>query len=125
TLNNSGSGQAAAINQDGSINTSSKPVKAGNVISLYLTGAGQTNPPGADGSVGTGPSAGPVLPVTATVRGANATVPYAGRAQGLVAGAIQVNVVVPAGTTVGAAVPVVVSVGGNNSQPGVTISVSN
>ena len=125
TLNNSGSGQAAAINQSGSVNGASNPVPAGNVISLYLTGAGQTNPPGADGRPGTGTSAGPVLPVTATVGATDATVQYSGSAQGLVDGVVQVNVVVPAGTTAGAAVPVVLKVGSNSTQANVTIAVSN
>jgi uncharacterized protein (TIGR03437 family) len=125
TLNNSGTGQAAAVNQTGQINGAAAPVKAGQVISLYLTGAGQTNPPGADGRPGTGTSAGPVLPVTATVGGTTATVQYAGSAQGLVDGVVQVNVVVPAGTTAGGAVPVVVRVGTSNTQSGVTIAVSN
>jgi uncharacterized protein (TIGR03437 family) len=125
TLNNSGSGQAAAINQNGSVNGAAAPVKAGDVISLYLTGAGQTNPPGSDGLPGTGISAGPVLPVTAAVGGRTATVQYSGSAINLVAGVIQVNVVVPAGTTAGAAVPVTVQVGSNNTQPNVTIAVSN
>jgi uncharacterized protein (TIGR03437 family) len=66
-----------------------------------------------------------VLPVTATVGGATATVQYAGSAQGLVDGVVQVNVVVPAGTAAGAAIPVVVRVGSSDSQPGVTIAVSN
>ncbi len=125
TLDNSGTGQAAAVNQDGSINGAAKPVKAGDVISLYVTGAGQTNPPGADGQPGTGPTGGPILQVTATVGGASATVQYAGNALGLVAGVIQVNVVVPAGTAAGAAVPVSVQVGTNSTQPNVTIAVSN
>ena len=125
TLNSSGSGQAAAVNQDGSVNGAASPVKVGSVISLYLTGAGQTNPAGADGLPGTGPSGGPVLPVTASINGRTATVQYAGSAQGLVAGVVQVNVVVPAGTSAGAAVPVSVQVGSNNTQPNVTIAVSN
>jgi uncharacterized protein (TIGR03437 family) len=125
TLNNSGSGQAAAVNQSGSVNGAASPVKILDVISLYLTGAGQTNPPGADGLPGTGTSAGPVLPVTASIGGRTATVQYAGSAVGLVAGVIQVNVVVPAGVTAGAAVPLTVQVGSNSTQPNVTIAVSN
>jgi trimeric autotransporter adhesin len=125
TLNNSGTGLAAAVNQDGSINGPSTPVKIGNAISLYLTGAGQTNPAGADGQPGSGPSAGPILPVTATIGGKTATVQYAGGALGLVAGVVQVNVIVPAGVTAGSAVPVTLQVGTNNTQPGVTIAVTN
>ena len=100
-------------------------MKVGSAISLYLTGAGQTNPGGADGKPGTGPSAGPVLPVTATIGGKTATVQYAGSAQALVDGVVQVNVIVPAGVTAGAAVPVTLQVGSNSTQPGVTIAVSN
>jgi trimeric autotransporter adhesin len=125
TLNNSGTGQAAAINQNGSVNGAASPVKAGDVISLYLTGAGQTNPPGADGQPGAGAGGGPVLPVTASIGGRTATVQYAGGALNLVAGVVQVNVTVPAGTTAGAAVPVTVQVGSNSTQPNVTIAVSN
>ena len=74
---------------------------------------------------GTGTDAGPVLGVTATIGGRTATVRYAGGAQNLVAGVIQVNVEIPAGVTAGNAVPVVVQVGTNSSQPGVTLAVSN
>ncbi len=125
TLNGSGAGQAAAINQDGSVNGASKPAKSGAYISLWITGAGQTNPPGADGQPGTGPSGGPVLPVAATIGGKSATVQYAGSAQGLVAGVIQVNLQVPSGVSAGAAVPVAVQIGSNTTQPNVTIAVSN
>ncbi len=45
TLNGSGSGQAAALNQDGTINGPQNPASRGSVISLFLTGAGQTSPP--------------------------------------------------------------------------------
>lgn len=125
TLNGSGSGQAAAINQDGSVNGASSPAKTGSYISLWITGAGQTNPPGADGQPGTGPSGGAVLPVAATIGGKSATVQYQGGAQGLVAGVLQVNLQVPAGVAAGAAVPVTIQVGSNSTQPNVTIAVSN
>jgi uncharacterized protein (TIGR03437 family) len=42
----SGTGQAAAINTvDGGLNGAAHPTKPGEFISLYLTGAGQTDPP--------------------------------------------------------------------------------
>ncbi|HEV2446215.1 MAG TPA: IPT/TIG domain-containing protein, partial [Candidatus Sulfopaludibacter sp.] len=49
TADLSGKGQAAALNQDYSYNGPSKPAKAGGYIFLYLTGGGQTSPPGTDG----------------------------------------------------------------------------
>jgi uncharacterized protein (TIGR03437 family) len=48
-------------------------------------------------------------------------VQYAGGAQGIIAGVMQVNVVVPRGLS--GNVPVVVTVGANTSQTGVTIAV--
>lgn len=125
TSNAQGTGQAAAVNQDGSINSAARPVKISQVISLYVTGAGQTNPAGADGQPAGTVLPVPVLGVKATVGGRDATVQYAGGALNLVAGVIQVNVVVPTGVTPGAAVPVVVQVGTSNTQAGVTIAVSN
>jgi uncharacterized protein (TIGR03437 family) len=126
TLDASGSGQAAAINNsDGSINGAAKPVKAGDWVQLYITGVGQTNPPGVDGSVNTVPLPQVQATVTATVGGQPASVNFAGGAPGLVAGVIQVNVQVPSGITAGAAVPVVVTLGTSNTQSGVTIAVTN
>src|SRR5207244_10175020 len=109
TLNSSGSGQAAAINaKDNSINGAAKPAKAGDYITLYITGAGQTNPAGIDGSVNASPYPLPVAPVKVTIGGQNATVQFAGGAPASVAGVIQVNEQIPAGTTPGTAVPGVV-----------------
>src|ERR1019366_2215645 len=64
-----GYGQAAAINQNGSINTSSNPVAVGSIISLYATGEGQTTPGGVDGKLATAPYPTPNLPVNVTIGG--------------------------------------------------------
>ena len=65
-------------------------------MSFYATGAGQTNPPSVDGStVSAMPYPTPVLPVTVLIGGQSAQVVYAGAAPGLVAGVLQVDVVVP------------------------------
>jgi trimeric autotransporter adhesin len=118
------SGQAAAINQTGSINSGASPAKAGSIISLFATGGGQTSPAGIDGSLAAVPLPQPIIPVTATIGGQPATVQYAGGAPGLVAGVMQINVQIPGGTAAGSAVPIVVQVGTVSSQPGVTIAVS-
>ena len=125
TLNGSGTGQAAAINnKDGGINGAGKPAKVGDYVQLYVTGVGQTTPGGTDGAINTAP-----LPsangVKVTIGGQNATVSFAGGAPGSVQGVIQVNALIPSGITVGNAVPVVVQVGTSNSQPGVTLAISN
>jgi uncharacterized protein (TIGR03437 family) len=126
TLNGSGSGQAAAINNtDGSINGPAKPAKAGDYVQVYITGVGQTNPPGVDGSINAVPLPQVQTTVTATVAGKAANVNYAGGAPGLVAGVIQVNVQIPSGVSAGGAVPLVLTVGTSNTQSGVTIAVTN
>ena len=126
TLSGSGAGQAAAVNNtDGSINGASHPAKVGDYIQLYVTGVGQTNPSGADGTIND-PSALPVPvgAVNVTIGGLPANVNFAGGAPGSVAGVFQVNAQIPSGIATGSAVPVVVQVGTSNSQPGVTIAVT-
>jgi len=124
TLNSSGTGLAAATNQDHSVNGAGNPAAAGSTITFYATGAGQTNPSGQDGLPGTVPLPLPVLPVSIAIGGKAATASYAGQAPGAVAGVIQVNVQIPTGLTPGL-VPLVFQVGNSISQSGVTIAVSN
>jgi uncharacterized protein (TIGR03437 family) len=126
TADSSGKGQAAAVNQDGSINGSAHPASAGQFISLYATGFGQTNPPGQNGTINAAPLPQPLLPVSATIGGKPATIipgGYAGGAPGAVAGVMQVNVQVPAAIGAGS-VPVVLQVGDAPTQAAVTITVS-
>jgi uncharacterized protein (TIGR03437 family) len=124
TADSSGKGQAMGINEaDGSINAASSPVGAGQVVSLYATGYGLVTPVAPDGAPN-GPGFGsPLLPVTATVNGQSAVVQSAGGDNGLPAGTIRVDILVPSGIS-GSAVPVAISIGGVTSQPGVTIAVS-
>jgi len=122
TLDSTGQGQGAILNQDGSVNGSTNPAARGSIIVLYATGAGQTNPAGVDGLLATEVLPAPTLPVTVSVGGQPAEVLYVGAAPGLVAGVLQVNVQLPQGISSGA-VPVILQVGGAASQPGVTLSV--
>jgi uncharacterized protein (TIGR03437 family) len=124
TANSTGSGQAAAINADGSLNSATSPIRAGNVLVLYATGEGRTTPPGVDGKPATVPLPTPFLVVTAMVGGQPAVVQYAGGAPGFVAGLMQVNVVIPVNISPGAAVPVVINLADIQSQSGVTIAVT-
>ena len=125
TTNMTGSGQAAAINQNGTVNSGSNPASIGSYISLYITGAGQTIPALSDGQIAT-TAAITQLPVTVTIGGVNAAVTYAGAVPTQVAGLVQVNVQIPAGIAAGSAVPVTLAVGGiQSTQSAVTIAVSN
>jgi uncharacterized protein (TIGR03118 family) len=121
TANFSGSGQATALNPDGTVNSSTNPAFAGSVITLFATGQGLVLPPGADGVVDDRILSTPQLPVSLTIGGQTADVLYAGTGPGLVQGVMQVEAVIPSGLT--GAVPVVLTVGSASSQANVTISV--
>jgi uncharacterized protein (TIGR03437 family) len=123
TANGSGLGQAAAINQDNSVNGSAHPASSGQIVTLFITGAGQTNPQGQDGLLAAVPLPIPLLPVSVAIGGKSATIQYVGASPGTVAGVTQVNAVVPSGLPAGNA-SVIVQVGSAASQGGVTISVS-
>ena len=123
TTNSSGSGQLAALNQDGSVNGSGHLAAPGSYITLFATGEGQTSPSGVDGKLGAVPLPSPLLPVSVTIGGNTANVSYAGAAPGEVAGVIQINAQIP-GSVSGTAVPVVLKVGNAQSQSGATIAVT-
>jgi uncharacterized protein (TIGR03437 family) len=119
-------GQAKAINQDGTLNgdgtidPSHRAAARGSVIQVYATGLGAVTPAVAQGvPAPSSPLSTTVAPVTATIGSAAATVSYAGAAPGLI-GTYQVNIAVPMTAPRNAAI--VLFAGGNASQPGVTIA---
>jgi len=121
TLNNTGQGPGAILNQDGSVNSPGNPESVNRSIVVFATGEGQTIPAGVTGMLATGPVLPkPVFPVTASINGVPAEVQYYGAAPGLVAGTLQVNLLVPAGATSG---EVILHIGGNDSQRGVTVAI--
>ena len=123
TIDASGKGQAAALNQDGSVNGKATPIRAGDVIVLFGTGEGQTLPAGTDGALTGNDAPRPVLPVKVTIGGKEGAILYAGGAPGLVAGLVQINVRVPADVPPGDAVPVVLQVGAVTGISGVTLAI--
>ena len=138
TSDGSGLGQCAALNYSAatstySLNSSATPANIGDTILLYLTGEGNynTSPLAPPATTNTGlviPSTLNPLPQLSplpavTIGGAAATVSYAGPIVGSILGLLQINVVVPTGSTTGQAVPVQVTIGGNNSQANTTLSI--
>ncbi len=119
---NFGSGPAAALNQDGSINSDGNPAHAGSIVSLYWTGGGATNPPSADGLLSVTPY--PLLPTapSVTIGGVPAAVSYAGAAPGLVSGVLQLNAQIDPSVPSGSAA-VSIRTADGLSQSGVTIAV--
>jgi uncharacterized protein (TIGR03437 family) len=136
TANQTGSGQAAVVNQDGTINSSTNPAPAGSTVQIYGTGQGQVSPAVADGTAAPGS---PPLSSTVAVPTSNGTtclnnqpsmcvaigssfgdVKYSGLAPGFI-GLWQINVVIPTGTPAGT-VPMRVVISGTPSNS-VTIAV--
>ncbi len=125
TINDSGSGQGAILNQDSSVNSPSNPAALGSIVSLYMTGTGALNPPIADSSLGplTAPFPVPVAGISVIIGGVDALVTFAGQAPGLIAGATQVNVQVPQNAPVGSAIPIFIYAGGYANASTVTMAV--
>jgi uncharacterized protein (TIGR03437 family) len=118
TADSSGSGQAAAFNQNFTLNSASNPAPVGSVIVLYGTGEGQTSPGGVDGKIAaaSGLPPAPVQNYSVTINGVPAVIDYMGGVPTSVAGLFQMNVEIPTGVPAGASVPVVVKIGGVVSQ---------
>jgi uncharacterized protein (TIGR03437 family) len=141
TANGSGAGQAAALTCNiatnvCALNSGTNLAKIGDIVVLYLTGEGIYNtPPLSGGASDDGyivPNGISPLPQmnpapTVTIGGQAADVTnlnfYAGPIPGSMLGLLQINAVVPVGASTGTTVPVVVSIGGNASQAGVTLAI--
>ena len=95
TADSSGGGLAAALNQDGSVNSVSNPVGAGSAVVLFATGMGAMTPQPTDGSHPAGIANAPAASYTAIVNGYPAAIEYIGNAPTLVEGVVQVNVRLP------------------------------
>jgi uncharacterized protein (TIGR03437 family) len=141
TANGSGAGQAAALTCSATtnvcaLNSITNLAKIGDIVTLYLTGEGIYNTPPLSGKAS---DDGYIVPLTlsplpqvtpaptVTIGGqavdtTNANY-YAGPIPGSMLGLLQINAVVPTGASTGIAVPVVVTIGGNPSQTGVTLAV--
>ena len=123
SANASGLGQAAALNQNLTVNSAANPADPGSIVVLYGTGEGRTVPASVDGLIAAAaPFARPELPVNATIGGQRVEVLYAGAAPGLVSGVLQLNLRVPEAIAVGNQ-PVVIRIGERASQTGLTIAV--
>ena len=84
---------------------------------------GQTVPGGIDGKFVDAVLPLPVKKVSASIGGQAAVVTYAGGAPGMPAGVMQVNVQVPEGLAAGDLISIILDIGGNLSQPEITLAV--
>jgi uncharacterized protein (TIGR03437 family) len=117
---NGGTGQAAAINGDGTANTAASGASPGDVLAIFATGEGQTSPAGITGKLAAPPYPVPVQAVSVSIGGRPAAILYAGGAPGF-AGLMQVNVRIPDSLGSGPQ-PVELTVGSAQSQAGVVIT---
>jgi uncharacterized protein (TIGR03437 family) len=95
TLDSSGIGQLAALNQDGSVNRAANPAEAGTAVVLFATGLGAMTPQRVDGTSPPQAVNHPVTTYQAEVYGVAATIEYIGNAPTLVEGVVQINVRLP------------------------------
>jgi uncharacterized protein (TIGR03437 family) len=126
--NSSGSGPGAILNQDNSLNGPGHAAARGSIVQVFSTGEGQTTPQGITGAITTVTlpppqvTPAPVQLVQVSIGGYEALYTYAGEAPGMVVGVMQLNVQIPS-TAHSGNLSITVSVGGNISQSGITVSV--
>ncbi|HMV81590.1 MAG TPA: carboxypeptidase regulatory-like domain-containing protein [Blastocatellia bacterium] len=130
TTDLSGKNQAIALNSDFSPNSDfgklpgARPEASGNVVVIYATGIGNTNPPVADGAPAPGnPLAVATGATSVSIGGVAAEVQFSGLAPGFV-GLWQINVVIPASLPTNLKTSVTVSLKGRQS-PVTTLAVVN
>ncbi len=125
TLDGSGTGQAAAFNQDATINGVDNPDPLNHVLVLFGTGFGLWNESISGTAVIGSNLPTPAAAVSVTIGGVPATVIYVGGSPGSTSGLVQMNVVPGDGTPTGDAVEVIVTVGGESSASGVTVALTD
>ncbi len=107
-----GTNQAVAIDTLGRVVDSRAPAAANDVLVVYATGLGATNPPAETGKAAPGnPPAVVTLTPIVTIGGVRADVQFAGLTPTFV-GLYQLNVKVPTGVTPGSAVPIIITQAG-------------
>ena len=121
TANGSGAGQGDVFTLQFQYAEAATPATRGQYVVIYATGLGAVANQPATGAAVSGASATAVQTPTVTIGGVQASTNFVGLAPGYV-GVYQINALVPASITPGAAVPLSLSSGGVSSKT-VTIAV--
>lgn len=132
TLDGSGTGQAYAQNQDGTLNGPDNPAARGSAVTLFATGLGLTQPPSVDGSIIAQTQPRPVQKIGVLLSDSTlvaaltpATAVDAAAVPTFITGLFYIRFTVPSGAQAGASVSVFAYVGQGQSQTqsGVTLAV--
>ena len=88
---------AVAVNQDGTLNSSSNPAASGSIVAIWLTGGGAASPATSDNTINTGLSQGQFLTSVYSISNGyqSLEVDYDGDAPAQPSGIIQINFRVP------------------------------
>ena len=123
TSDTSGQGLGVIQNADYSINGPFQRAARGSLVTIYATGAGETDPIAPDGVIIATPA--PVVRHAVSVRidGIDAEVHYAGMGAQLVNGIFVIIARVPTSLSHGGLLPLEIRVDDVSSQPGVTVAV--
>ncbi|MGP0075987.1 MAG: choice-of-anchor V domain-containing protein [Bryobacteraceae bacterium] len=116
--------ETGAIVADASVVPGASPAKPGDIVALFGTGFGDTNPLVAAGQMASG-VARLTNSITVTIGGTTldaSDVLYAGLSPGSISGLYQINVRIPS-TAPSGDVPVTISIGGIETQSGATIPI--
>jgi len=122
TMDSSGTGAGAILNQDYRPNGLDNPAAKGSVIILFATGGGVTSPESTDGRIAVG-IASQTQPIRLRIDGVEAEILYAGSAPGLVSGVMQINAKVPQNVGTGWQ-SIEVIAGARTSRSGVRVAVA-
>ena len=99
SVDGSGFGQGAILNEDGTVNSALNPARRGSIVSIFATGGGETAGGIEDGQIVTGVAPTTKLPVSVLFDVGQRNIPaellYVGGVPGSVAGLLQMNVRVP------------------------------
>jgi uncharacterized protein (TIGR03437 family) len=129
SLDSTGLGQGAILNEDGTVNSPSNPAERGSVITIFGTGGGEAAAGVVDGEIISDVLPRTSLPVSVFfARGlyeewAQGEVLHAGGSPGSVAGLLQLNVRVPLNSGTGDKLPFALIIGSHWTVYQVTIAV--
>ena len=93
--------QAAALNQDGSINGPTHPAAVGSIVSLWGTGLGPLTTPCSDGNPNVNAAVNLAPGYSTLINTPDTKIWYSGGAPQLLCGVMQINLQIPAGTPSG------------------------